>query len=82
MSSSLTICLAYARSGCVFEFNLAKAQANLRKHGVCFAHDKQALREPLAVTIEDPDAIGERRLISLSMDALGRVLVVVHTKRE
>ncbi|MDP2819384.1 MAG: BrnT family toxin [Polaromonas sp.] len=65
-----------------FEFNPAKAQANLRKHGVSFAHAEQALRDPLAVTIEDPDAIGEQRFVSLGMDALGRVLVVVHTQRE
>jgi Ribonuclease toxin, BrnT, of type II toxin-antitoxin system len=44
------------------EFDPAKAQANLRKHKVSFAHAKQALRDPLAVTIEDPDAVGERRL--------------------
>ena len=65
-----------------FEFNPAKAQANLRKHGVSFAHAEQALRDPLTVTIEDPDAISEKRFVSLGMDALGRVLVVVHTQRE
>ena len=36
----------------------------------------------MAFTIEDPDAIGEQRFVSLGMDALGRVLVVVHTQRE
>lgn len=62
-----------------FEFDPAKAQANLRKHGVSFSHAEQALRDPMAFTIEDPDAIGEQRFVSLGMDALGRVLVVVHT---
>jgi uncharacterized protein len=28
-----------------------------------------------------PDAEGERRFVTLGMDALGRVLVVVHTPR-
>ncbi|MDP2449919.1 MAG: BrnT family toxin [Polaromonas sp.] len=65
-----------------FEFDPAKAQANLRKHGVNFSHAEQALRDPMAFTIEDPDAIGEQRFVSLGMDALGRVLVVVHTQRE
>ncbi|MDO9112436.1 MAG: BrnT family toxin [Polaromonas sp.] len=65
-----------------FEFDPAKAQANLRKHGVSFSHAEQALRDPMAFTIEDPDAIGEQRFVSLGMDALGRVLVVVHTQRE
>ena len=68
--------------GVEFEFDPAKAEANLRKHGVSFAHAEQALRDPLAVTIEDPDVIGEQRFVSPGMDALGRVLVVVHTQRE
>ena len=35
----------------------------------------------MAVTIEDPDAEGELRLVTLGMDSLGRVLIVVHTQR-
>ena len=50
--------------GVDFEFDPAKAEANLRKHGVSFAHAEQALRDPLAVTIEDPDVIGEQRFVS------------------
>ena len=63
------------------EFDPAKARSNIRKHGVSFAHAEQALRDELAVTVEDPDAVGEQRSITLGMDALGRVLVVVHTQR-
>lgn len=63
------------------EFDPAKARANLRKHGVGFAHAEQALRDPMALTIEDPDSRGEQRLVTLGSDALGRVLVV-HTQRE
>ena len=48
---------------------------------VSFAHAEQALRDPMAQTIEDPDAEGEQRFITLGMDALGRVLVVIHTQR-
>ncbi len=36
----------------------------------------------MAVTIEDPDAEGEQRFVTLGIDALGRVLVVVHSPRE
>ena len=36
----------------------------------------------MAVTVEDPDAVGEQRFVTLGMDALGRVLVVIHTQRE
>lgn len=44
-------------------------------------HTEQALRDPLALTIEDPDAEGEERYVTLGADALGRILVVVHTPR-
>lgn len=63
------------------EFDPAKAASNLHKHKVSFAHAEQALYDPLAVTIEDPDSEGEIRLITLGMDAIGRILVVVHTPR-
>jgi uncharacterized DUF497 family protein len=64
------------------EFDPEKAKSNLKKHGVSFAHAEQALRDPMALTIEDPDAEDEQRFITLGADALGRVLVVVHTQRE
>lgn len=67
--------------GVDIEFDPAKARANLRKHRVGFADAEQALRDPFAVTIEDPDAEGEQRFVTLGMDSLGRVLVVVHTPR-
>ena len=63
------------------EFDPGKAARNLSKHKVSFAHAEQALHDPMAVTIEDPDAEGEQRLVTLGMDALGRILVVVHTPR-
>lgn len=65
-----------------FEFDPAKAASNQKKHGVSFSHAEQALRDEWAVTIEDPDALGEQRFLTLGMDALGRVLVVCHTQRE
>ena len=67
--------------GVEIEFDPAKARANLAKHRVSFAHAEQVLRDPNAVTIEDPDALGEQRFVTLGMDALGRILVVVHTPR-
>jgi uncharacterized DUF497 family protein len=63
------------------EFDPIKASANLRQHKVSFAHAEQALRDPRALTIEDPDSIDEQRLITLGMDALGRLIIVVHTPR-
>ena len=64
------------------EFDPVKARTNLRKHGVSFAHAEQALLDPMAFTIEDPDSRGEQRFVTLGMDSLGRVLVIVHTQRD
>ena len=68
--------------GMDIEFDPRKAASNLRKHGVSFAHAETALRDPEAITIEDPDAEGEQRFVTLGRDALGRLLVVVHTPRD
>jgi hypothetical protein len=65
----------------VIEFDPAKAKANLQKHKVSFAHAEQALRDPMALTVEDPDAEDELRFITLGMNSLGRMLVVSHTPR-
>ena len=35
----------------------------------------------MAFTIEDPDSQNEQRFVTLGVDALGRVLVVIHTQR-
>ena len=67
--------------GMEIEFDPGKAQSNLRKHRVSFAHAEQSLRDELAITVADPDAEGEPRYVTLGMDALSRVLVVVHTAR-
>ena len=64
------------------EFDPVKARTNLRKHGVSFSHAEQALLDPMAFTIEDPDSRGEQRFITLGNDSLGRVLVIVHTQRD
>jgi uncharacterized protein len=64
------------------EFDPVKARTNLRKHGVSFAHAEQALLDPMAFTIEDPDSRGEQRFVTLGVDSLGRVLVVIHTQRD
>jgi uncharacterized protein len=63
------------------EFDRVKAARNWLKHGVSFAHAEQALRDVNAVTIEDTDADSERRWVTVGVNAFGRVLVVVHTRR-
>jgi uncharacterized DUF497 family protein len=64
-----------------YEWDPAKAAANLEKHGVSFADAVTALEDELALTIQDPDSAGEDRLVSIGMDATGQLLVTVFTLR-
>ena len=65
-----------------FQYDPAKAAANLRKHGVSFADAEGVLEDPLALTVPDPDAEGEKRYIALGLGSAGELLVVVYTERE
>lgn len=64
-----------------FEWDLTKAQSNLRKHGVDFADAVSVLDDEAALTMEDPSSGAERRWTTLGMDLFGRLLVVVYTWR-
>ena len=64
-----------------YEWDPAKAKANLRKHRISFADASLALEDPRARTMADPDASGEQRFVSLGSDPIGRVLVTVFTPR-
>lgn len=65
-----------------FQYDPAKAAANLKAHGVSFADAEGVFFDPLAVTIEDRDAPGERRFVTVGLGSGGEVLVVVYTERE
>jgi len=62
-----------------FEWDPAKAAANLKKHGISFADAAVSLFDPRAFTIPDPDAEDEERFITLATDPSGKVLVTVYT---
>jgi uncharacterized DUF497 family protein len=62
------------------EWDLKKAAANLRQHGIDFADAATALHDDLAITVLD-DETGEERFVTVAADALGRVVVVVFTWR-
>ena len=64
------------------EWDPRKAVANRRKHGVRFSDAEAVLFDPVALTRDDPDAIGEARFVSVGVDVAGRVLVLVYTYRE
>ena len=64
-----------------YQWDPAKAAANLKKHGVEFADAVGVFDDPGAITIEDPDAAGEQRFLSIGLDVLGRLIVVAFTYR-
>lgn len=63
------------------EFDPKKNLANLKKHGVSLAEGDGVLNDPLAVTIEDDSATGERRFVTIGMNTFGALMVVVYTHR-
>lgn len=63
-----------------YEWDPAKAKANLAEHGVHFADAVFVFSDDVALTIHDPHS-EEERYITVGMDALARVLVVVWTWR-
>jgi uncharacterized protein len=63
-----------------YEWNEAKAAANLTKHKVRFADAVAVFGDESALTIDDPHP-DEERYVTMGMDALGRLLVVVYTWR-
>ena len=65
-----------------FQWNSDKAGKNLKKHGVDFADAVVVFEDERALTMEDPDAEGESRFVTVGRDAVGRVLAVVYTWRE
>ncbi len=65
-----------------FEWDDAKARANLAKHGVSFEEAASVFGDPLALTFSDPDhSLGEKRWLTFGVSHPGRLLVVAHTER-
>ena len=58
-----------------FEWDSAKATANLTKHGVSFDEASTAFGDPLSVTIGDPQhSAGEQRFVLFGLSQSGRLL--------
>jgi len=69
-------------SDAAFEWDEAKARANLRKHGVDFADVTPVFEDGRAVTVKDViTAVDEQRYLTIGSDALRRILVVAYTWR-
>jgi uncharacterized DUF497 family protein len=65
-----------------YEWDPAKAEANLAEHGVSFAEAVTVLEDDFALTREDPDSGGEQRFVTLGMSSFAKLLVVAYTYRE
>lgn len=66
-----------------FEWDLAKAEVNERKHGVSFVEASTIFGDPLEMTIYDPDhSEDEHRFLSIGRSSNGRLIVVSYTERE
>ena len=64
-----------------YQWDSAKAEANIRKHGIDFADAAIALEDERALTVEDTSSRLEERFVSLCSDPSGQLLVVVFTWR-
>ena len=66
-----------------YEWDPAKAAANLKKHGVSFEEAASIFLDALALTFWDPDhSEEEEREITIGRSAEQRILFVAHTARD
>ena len=65
-----------------FEWDISKAEAYFRKHGVRFSEAVPLFEDDFAMTIEDAESDSEElRFVSLGTGAKNRILVVVYCYR-
>ena len=65
-----------------FEWDPAKAAANLRKHKVSFMEAQSVFYDDFAIQFfDDGHSYDEERFIMLGMSSIARLLVVVHCER-
>jgi uncharacterized DUF497 family protein len=66
-----------------FEWDNAKAEANLQAHGVSFELAKTVFKDPFAVErLDDREDYGEERFVIIGMAAGSVVLFVAYSERE
>ena len=62
-----------------FEWDSAKAESNIKKHGVSFPEAATVFADPFAVYLDDGSGVGTLVVIGTSLRE--RVLYVVHVQR-
>ena len=66
-----------------FEWNIEKAESNLKKHGVSFAEAETVFGDLSAkMFFDDEHSIDERREFIVGYSKMNRMLVVYFTERE
>jgi len=66
-----------------FEWEPAKAERNLKEHGVSFHDATTIFRDTLSITILDPDhSDSENRFVDIGMSHRMELLVVSYTERK
>ena len=64
----------------IFEWNPAKAKANLAKHKVSFEEASTVFGDPFSETFDEPDhSIEEQRFIIIGHSENGNLLFISHT---
>ena len=65
-----------------FEWDPRKAEANLRTHGVSFAEAVTVFEDDFALTLEETDAVDQRRFATLGLSNIANLFVIVYAHRE
>ena len=67
----------------VFEWDPAKAAANVRKHGVSFDEAETVFSDEHALLLDDPEhSADEDRFVLIGLSAASRMVVVCHCYQE
>ena len=67
----------------VFEWDPAKAAANVRKHGVSFDEAETVFSDEHALLLDDPEhSADEDRFVLIGLSAASRTVVVCHCYQE
>lgn len=65
-----------------FEWDVIKAAANLRKHGISLDEASSVFGDPLAITFQDPaHSVGEQRYLAFGVSRTGLLLIVSFADR-
>jgi uncharacterized DUF497 family protein len=65
-----------------YSFDPGENAVNLLKHGLSLSEADGVLSDPLAVTIENGDAAGERGWVTIGTNVFGACRVVIWTARD